>query len=147
MRSIALGLIAIALISGQAHAADQDVIAIQTIIGEARGESEMGQIAVGEVIRNRANDKHWYNDETIEEVCLKPWQFSFWNDRDTALRTLARIPGDVWQQCSKSWALSEDSKYTSGANLYCRWDYWPDWRCNGKAKFIKRIGSHVFYKE
>ena len=49
-----------------------------TIYGEARGESILGQIAVGCVIRNRAIK----NDESYQNICLKPKQFSCWNPGD-----------------------------------------------------------------
>ena len=53
----------------------------RTLWGEARGESEEGQVAVGHVIKNRAEKKTWYG-KTIKDVCLKKWQFSCWNEND-----------------------------------------------------------------
>lgn len=54
-----------------------DVLAL-TIYGEARGECIEGQIAVGNVIRNRVNSEH----KTFKEICLAPQQFSCWNIND-----------------------------------------------------------------
>lgn len=49
-----------------------------TIYGEARGESILGQIAVGCVIRNRVIKFH----TSYQEICFKPKQFSCWNEDD-----------------------------------------------------------------
>lgn len=61
-------------------AGDIDILA-RTIYGEARGEPWEGKIAVAWVVRNRAERGGWWGD-TIREVCLKPWQFSCWNETD-----------------------------------------------------------------
>ena len=49
-----------------------------TIIGEARGEPIEGQVAVGCVIRNRLSP----TNNSYLDVCLKPFQFSCWNEND-----------------------------------------------------------------
>ena len=62
---------------------DRDILA-RTLWGEARGEGFDGQIAVAWTIRNRVFDgkaKSWWG-EGYAEVCLKPWQFSCWNQND-----------------------------------------------------------------
>lgn len=57
---------------------NQEIVGL-TIIGEARGESVNGQVAVGCVIRNRfAYEK----PIRYHDVVLKPKQFSCWNDKD-----------------------------------------------------------------
>jgi hypothetical protein len=43
---------------------------------EASGESRIGRIAVGTVILERVDRKGWMG-KTIQEVILKPWQFSW----------------------------------------------------------------------
>ena len=54
---------------------DREALAF-TLFGEARGEPIEGRIAVGSVIRNRA-ETH-YRGTTIAEVCLWTRQFSCW---------------------------------------------------------------------
>lgn len=49
-----------------------------TVVGEARGEPVEGQIAVANVIMNRAKTR----GPNIKEVCLAPKQFSCWNPGD-----------------------------------------------------------------
>jgi len=62
-----------------------DVLA-RTIYGEARGETVRGKEAVACVIMNRvrrAQERggYWWG-ASVEKVCLKPWQFSCWNEHD-----------------------------------------------------------------
>lgn len=64
------------------------VIAALTIYGEARGESDKGQIAVAYTIINRARARRWWGrtasepDHSLAAVCLRPWQYSPWNKDD-----------------------------------------------------------------
>lgn len=64
------------------------VIAL-TIYGEARSQSILGQAAVGAVIRNRVNKKNFGSD--YRKVCLKPKQFSCWNEGDPNRELLLAI--------------------------------------------------------
>src|SRR4051812_25123549 len=54
-----------------------DILAL-TIYGEARGETIEGQIAVGNVIRNRVVALK----KTYRDICLADKQFSCWNTND-----------------------------------------------------------------
>jgi hypothetical protein len=56
-------------------------LVIRTVYGEARGESYLGQLAVEEVIYNRANNPRWWGSN-LREVILKPFQFSCWLEND-----------------------------------------------------------------
>ena len=51
------------------------------LYGEARGESTKGKIAVGSIILERVDHRDW-NGKTIHGVCLKPKQFSCFNEKD-----------------------------------------------------------------
>lgn len=63
-----------------------DIILAKTIYGEARGEYEALEgglsslIAIGNVVINRLNGRGF--GRSVKEVCLKPFQFSCWNDGD-----------------------------------------------------------------
>jgi len=50
----------------------------QTIYAEARGEPLEGQKAVAWVIYNRAKKGVSYFGKTMQDVCLKPYQFECW---------------------------------------------------------------------
>ncbi len=57
---------------------DEIEILSLTIIGESRGESILGQIAVGCDIRNRVIQE----SQNYRYICLQPKQFSCWNKDD-----------------------------------------------------------------
>lgn len=118
-----------------------DDLAIKTIILEAQGESLDGQIAVGEVIRNRVKSMRYPN--TIESVVTQPFQFSCWNNKDLADRYLSGISGEVWQKASRAWYESEFSDLTKGSLHYHAKYISPYW-VKGK-KPVKEIGLHLFY--
>ncbi|MDY6408142.1 MAG: cell wall hydrolase [Pseudomonadota bacterium] len=56
-------------------------ILAKTLYGEARGEGISGLEAVANVILNRVKHPCWWG-KSIQEVCLKPMQFSCWNTDD-----------------------------------------------------------------
>ena len=60
---------------------DLNVLA-QTIWGEARQEGTKGMIAVGNVVKNRAEANKKMFGQGIRGVALKPKQFSCWNEGD-----------------------------------------------------------------
>jgi len=127
---------------------DVDIMA-RTIYGEARGESETGKIAVGWVIRNRVAANTWYG-KTIEDVCLKPFQFSCWNPGEPSrvkLTSVARTDR-VFVKCVDAAIKvisSEVPDPTEGAtHYYANYIRAPAWTRG--ATFTVRIGVHLFYK-
>jgi len=60
---------------------------ILTVYGEARGESIEGQVAVMNVIINRAHNRHL----SIKEICFQPLQFSCWNANDPNFPVLKEL--------------------------------------------------------
>jgi N-acetylmuramoyl-L-alanine amidase len=78
---------------------DVDILA-RTLYGESRGEGIEGKIAVANVVLNRTRraaqikeewrikrgNLHNYSNQfgtgTIETACLRPYQFSCWNEKD-----------------------------------------------------------------
>ena len=127
-------------------------ILAKTIYGEARGESVAGQEAVANVILNRVKmnliQPMWWG-KTIQEVCLKPFQFSCWNKNDPNFKILQ---GDlsqnpVYQICERiaKRALAGCLKdNTNGATHYHSFACHPLW-----ARHLvpcAQIGHHLFYK-
>lgn len=54
-----------------------------TVYAEARGEPREGQIAVANVIINRAlANKSYWGGSSIAGVCRQPYQFECWNGKD-----------------------------------------------------------------
>ena len=54
----------------------------RAIYGEASDQEEEGMVAVGNVIMNRVKGKSRYGN-TVEDVILKPKQFSVFNDTES----------------------------------------------------------------
>jgi len=128
-----------------------DILA-RTLYGEARGETVRGKEAVACVILNRAKrakDRggYWWGN-SIEQVCLKPWQFSCWNESDpNRQKILAVEPGHkVFDTCLRiarravSGCLSDP---TDGATHYHTERVNPPWS-RGKPASAE-IGHHLFY--
>ena len=129
------------LLAGVAEAWEDDsLIPIQTIMLEAGNQSLEGQIAVGEVIRNRA----LRGDLSPESVCLARRQFSCWNDRKQAKKRLSRASGETFQRASRAWAESEHSQLVGESTHYHTVDVLPYWAKGHKPAY--RIGRHLFYE-
>lgn len=134
------GILALVLLmawQGIALADDDRHIAIMTIALEARGESLEGQVAVGEVIRNRAFKAR----RTFGEVCLAPWQFSAWNDGYTLKKAYSRVSEQAYQRASEAWERSEG--INRGFTHYHNGSVSPKW---SRGKQAVKIGNHYFYK-
>src|SRR5688572_3742365 len=92
-------LLSLSLLNGNAGAwTDDSLIPVQTIILEAENQSLEGQIAVGEVIRNRAKR----GDLSHESVCLSRRQFSCWNEPGEARKRLSKATGETFQKAAKA---------------------------------------------
>lgn len=159
-----LGLLFIvaSLLTSPAYAGfdDPSELAIYTIMGEASNQPYEGQLAVAEVIRNRAKAYNaqyldclvvlgWDTcfESSVKEVVLQPWQFSFWNSKKKAKQWLEKYgTGEAYQTASRAWAESEHSNIVKGADLYHASYVKPRWNF-GKTIFIRQLGAHRFYKE
>ena len=157
---IALNIIGAILVSTamgaeQPLTQEEEVVAI-TLMGEARGEGEIGLYAVGCVIQKRAQER----ELTLSQVCLqnkinkngvRVWQFSCWNDKpyiETMKRLLeantkqAKYAKMLARAMCKGWRLAQD--FTGEANHYHANYVTPYW--SKRFKPTKRIGNHIFYK-
>ncbi len=124
----------------------------RTIYGEARGE--LNQVdggmqslqAVAWVIKNRAAQRR----QSIQNVCLQPWQFSCWNHQDSNRCKLLNVTLDdkVFQACflAATQVLFETTyDCTFGANHYHSTQINPpDWAKG--ARPTAKIAHHIFYK-
>lgn len=132
-----------------------DVMA-RTIYGEARGEygridgGLASLIAVGNVVMNRVQQKTWFG-RTVREVCLKPYQFSCWNENDPNREKLCGVSSDnqVFAQCldvAKAVVARRYPDLTKGSDHYYSNDlvFPPKWAY--EANECVRIGKHRFFK-
>lgn len=125
----------------------------RTIWGEARGESVRGKEAVASTIINRvkhakARGGHWWGNEVIE-VCLKPWQFSCWNENDPNRDKLAQVPDDdkhfkICKRIARRSFRKAQPDPTNGATHYHTKATSP-WWAKGRTPCAS-IGNHLFYK-
>lgn len=132
---------------------DIDILG-RTIYGEARGEYQSGGvaslIAVGNVVMNRLKAESWYGS-TIQEVCLKPWQFSCWNKGDPNRDVIIQdnIVDPIFSLCCKvaaKVAFQDWPDLTKGSDHYhaTTLPIYPSWS-KGKVPKIC-IAKHLFYQ-
>lgn len=110
---------------------------------EARGEPIAGQLAVAEVVLNRVVATKY--PDTICEVVVQPWQFSFINPRTGAFPKANRA-SEAWR---KSVAIARITMADRAASLprETLW-YHADYVAPGWGKRLNRhtkIGLHIFY--
>lgn len=125
----------------------------RTIWGESRNQSREGMVAVAWVVLNRANAPKWWGN-SIETVCLKPWQFSCWNlgdPNEPYLRGRKAIPGREYAVAHEA-ALAAVHGYepdpTGGATHYYNpkaVSKTPAW-VKGATRTVQ-IGAHIFFKD
>ena len=157
---IAINIIGSVLISSamgaeQPLTKDEEVVAI-TLMGEARGEGEMGLYAVGCVIQKRAQERKL----TLAQVCLQSkinkngvrvWQFSCWKDKPY-IETMKRLLEANTEQAKYAKMLARAickghmlaQHFTGNANHYHASYVTPYWIKGYKP--TKIIGKHLFYK-
>lgn len=119
----------------------------RTLWGEARGETKAGREAIASVILNRLKKPSRFG-KSIEEVCLKPAQFSCWNNGDPNLPKLKKVDESdpVFAECV---AIAENAVQglladsVIGADHYHTAGVSPGWS-HGKTPCIT-IGNHLFF--
>lgn len=129
-----------------------------TIYGEARGESRAGRVAIGSVILERVEHRNW-DGNTIQEVCLKPYQFSCFLPNDPNYPKLRQIAENWFKSVMSDKALNDC--YALASNLidkmtprnsmikahhvlqYKTKDCDAGWAKS--MKLITIIGNHQFY--
>ena len=130
-----------------------DVLA-RTIYGEARGEYHSPEgglsalIAVGNVVINRVKAQSGYG-KSIQEVCLKPFQFSCWNagDPNRVLLMDEHISDSIFAMCRQvatKVAAEEWPDLTKGSDYYHAFSILPPWARGQKPRM--RLANHVFYQ-
>jgi len=125
----------------------------RTIWGEARGETLQGKEAVANVILNRVKHaqrrgKFWWGN-TLEEVCLKPYQFSCWNKNDLNYSKIISVKEDdpqfsVCLRIARRALNGVLADHTNGADHYHADSIMPSWADSRVPTII--IGRHLFYR-
>ncbi len=133
-----------------------DILA-RTLYGEARGEylrrdgGISALMGIANVVMNRVRHQSWFG-KTIEDVCLKPYQFSCWNENDPNRPVLLQVQSgkdkvfDTCVEVAKSVSGGSWPDITHGSDHY--YAVWlaraPKWAV-GKTPCFK-VGQHVFFK-
>lgn len=128
-------------VSGSIQPYDQKCLA-EAIYFESRNQSEIGQMAVAEVIMNRVKSPKYPN--RVCAVVTQPHQFSYvWDNQPDVIKNMT-----AWGKAKNlAWkVLNKCYKELTGGALYYHADYVkPQWA--SKFKKTASIGNHVFYKE
>ncbi len=122
--------------------------AVLTIRMEARNQPVEGQIAIGNVIRNRMASRY-FSDGSVAGTVLNPLQFSCWNAVDPQ-----RVKGcqGAWDAPAivaalQAWQRSKTEQMVADAVLYhSRFIQVPEWAKSPKVAFLKQIQDHLFYR-
>ena len=125
-----------------------DTFGILCIFAEARGEPYEGQVAVGNVIRNRCA-RRFFSDGSVVDTVTKPHQFSWMNTGDAQrTRVLRAVRSDpAWTLASRAWFESERSRPVDDAVLYHADYVTPYWAKAAGVTLVRQIGRHLFYRE
>lgn len=125
----------------------QEVIA-KVIWGESRNQPYIGQVAIANVIMNRANHGGWWGN-TPREVCTKPMQFSCLNPNDPNLPKLLDVDATdkIYAICLEiaENALADDlNDFSEGSDSYTATGLVTPWNKNLTPVVV--IGAHSFYR-
>ena len=112
----------------------------QNIYHESRGESNLGQIAVAHVVRNRVESPKYTN--TVCEVVWQPKQFSWTHDgRSDEPKDRKAFVKAVWLHLI---ANMKNDITDSALNYYAHKKVTPSWAA--KMEVMALIGNHTFLK-
>jgi hypothetical protein len=110
---------------------------------EARGESLEGQLAVADVVMNRAASGQYPSSWC--EVVKQPWQFSFVNPRTGQFPSIT--DADAWAKAQgiARIAMADVVREVPADVLWYHANYVsPSW--GARLTQVERIGAHIFYK-
>jgi spore germination cell wall hydrolase CwlJ-like protein len=121
----------------------EECIAI-AVYHEARGEPLDGQLAVAEVIMNRAASGRY--PASWCEVVKQPWQFSFVNPRSGRIPAVNRDSASwAYAQAITRIAVGHFADALPGDVLWYHADYVaPSW--GRRLAKVEKIGAHIFYR-
>jgi spore germination cell wall hydrolase CwlJ-like protein len=131
-----------------------DVWGILCIFAEARGEVYEGQVAVGNVVRNRTR-RRFFSQGTVCSTVTFPKQFSWCNASDPQRQ---RVFGAVWEDpaiktAARAWFESEHRKCVPDDVTHYHTlarpagvEQWPPFWARLMSARVT-IGGHVFYSD
>lgn len=126
-------------------------VVAQTVWGEARGESQAGQVAVAWVIRNRQRYHPTWEGQTLAAICQADWQFSCWNAEDPNRVQMQALtfasPGFAAILALVVGVLSDTltSPVGHATHYYAQYIAPPDWAVGETPCAL--IGVHRFFED
>lgn len=133
---------ACATIYSQSQAAPEIKCLADNIYFEASNQSEVGQIAVGNVTMNRMYSKHFPN--TVCDVVWEPKQFSWTHDGKSDIPKNTKVYKEVYNIAELVYN-SDVPDVTEGATFYHANYVNPHWAASMDKK-VTQIDNHIFYK-
>ena len=114
----------------------------RTVVGEARGESPKGQLAVAFVPWNRAQ----LSGRTVAQECLRPWQFSCWNKDDPNRAIILAMGAQALAPflAHIDAVLEQAPDPSQHATFYHVFGLHPPWSIGHPSCAV--IGAHRFYR-
>lgn len=115
-------------------------VAALTIWKEARGEPFRDKLGIAYVILNRAAHPRWWGGSVLE-VCMKPSQFSCWNDNDPNYLLKPDDRDASWHDARYAWELARTGGLpdpTHGADHYHTISVQPGWSLGKTPTYIGR---------
>jgi len=137
LRIVITFILSLFVLSSANGVTQEEVIAI-TILGEARGEGQVGMYAVACVISQRAKERKL----TGAQVCLQKLQFSC-NNKGLNTKLLDTPQAAYAMMLAKN-INNLDLTFTKQANHYHTKAVRPYWS-KGKQPVVT-IGNHLFFK-
>ena len=136
-----------------------DLLGALTLYLEGRGESFLGQTAIGEVIRTRMA-RRLFSNGTLVSTIFSPKQFSGWEDTNRQALGSVQVDDPAWRSCERAWAESATTVATQGATHYLNPEVvlrvrgmLPSWAADpndpkllNQALVTLTCGRHVFLK-
>jgi len=124
---------------------DEIYCAAQNIYFESRGEPDIGQVAVAQVVLNRVKSNKW--PMSICDVVWQEKQFSWTHDgKSDRINILNTVTREAWIK-SVYYAVTaiEEKDITNGATHYHNTSVTPYWA--DSMTITAKIGNHIFYRE
>jgi len=126
----------------QSTAAPEVKCLADNIYFEAKNQSIVGQIAVGNVTMNRMYSEHFPN--TVCNVVWEPKQFSWTHDGKSDVPSNTKVYKEVYN-IAKLVYNSNIPDVTEGATFYHADYVNPHWAASMDKK-VTQIDNHIFYK-
>ncbi|QDE27274.1 cell wall hydrolase [Paremcibacter congregatus] len=120
----------------------------RTMWGEGRNQGKAGMLAIGNVIKNRADRGGWFG-RSVVDVITKDMQFSAWNIGDPNRAKMMAVT-DKDPQFAEALRLANQimtgkvADNTGGADHYHTAAILPYWASDMPKTAI--VGDHIFYR-